>query len=105
MNVVFKAIADPTRRRVLELLKEKPMSAGQLGSHFAFSQPTMSAHYAVLKGAGLIEGEKIGKRIIYRIKLSVLEEALFGFAQTFGLTVEPTVPPSGARRAKLEPKS
>lgn len=104
MSVVFKAIADPTRRRVLELLKEKPMSAGELGSYFAFSQPTMSAHYAVLKGAGLIEGEKIGKQIIYRIKLSVLEDALFGFAQTFGLKVESTAPRSGTRCAKLEPK-
>lgn len=85
MNKVFKALADPTRRRVLELLRQRPMSAGELADEFAFAKPTMSAHFSVLKEAGLVEAEKDGKQVIYRLKLSVLEDALFGFARTFGI--------------------
>ncbi len=85
MNTVFKALADPTRRHVLELLRSRPMTAGELAEHFDFSKPTMSAHFAVLREAGLVEVEKSGKTVIYRIRLSVLEDALLGFAGAFGL--------------------
>jgi DNA-binding transcriptional ArsR family regulator len=84
VNRVFKALSDPTRRRVLQLLRERPMSAGELSDHFAVSKPTMSAHFSVLQEAGLIEAEKSGRTIIYRLKMSVLEDALLGFAQTLG---------------------
>ncbi len=87
MSSVFKALSDPTRRRVLELLRAKPMNAGELAAHFEFTKPTMSAHYAILKEADLIDGEKHGKQIIYSLKLSVLEDALLTFAKTFGLSV------------------
>jgi len=85
MSSVFKALADPTRRQVLALLRERPMSAGDLADHFQVSKPTMSAHFTVLREAGLIDASKIGKSIIYRLKMSVLEEALMGLAQTVGL--------------------
>ncbi len=88
MNTVFKALADPTRRKVLELLRKQPMSAGELCDHFPVSRPTMSAHFSVLREANLIEAQKIGTTIIYQIKLSVLEEALLGFAQIFGIGTE-----------------
>lgn len=88
MNLVFKALSDPTRRRVLELLRQKPMTAGDLAAEFAVSKPTMSAHFAVLREAGLIEAEKIGKTIVYRLKMSVLEEALLGFAGSFGMEMK-----------------
>ena len=84
MNQVFKALADPTRRRVLELLRQRPMSAGELSDQFEVSKPTMSAHFSVLSEAGLIEGTKVGRTILYRLRMSVLEEALFEFAQGFG---------------------
>jgi DNA-binding transcriptional ArsR family regulator len=84
VNKVFKALSDPTRRRVLQLLRERPMSAGELADHFPVSKPTMSAHFAVLQEAGLIESEKMGRTIVYQLVMSVLEEALLGFAQTFG---------------------
>ncbi len=85
MNLVFKALADPTRRRVLQLLRTRPMSAGELADHFAVSKPTMSAHFAVLREAGLVEAEKVGRVITYRLKMSVLEDALLSFSQTLGL--------------------
>jgi DNA-binding transcriptional ArsR family regulator len=84
VNRVFKALSDSTRRRVLQLLRERPMTAGELSQPFAVSKPTMSAHFAVLQEAGLIEAEKVGRTIVYRLKMSVLEDALLGFAQTFG---------------------
>lgn len=87
MNRVFKALSDPTRRKVLELLRKRPMTAGELADHFAVSKPTMSAHFAVLREAGLVDAHKSGTTITYRLKLSVLEDALLGFAQVFGMGV------------------
>ena len=88
MNRVFKALSDPTRRRVLQLLRERPMPAGELSEHFPVSKPTMSAHFSVLQEAGLVEAEKSGRTILYRLKMSVLEDALLGFAQTLGWEVK-----------------
>lgn len=86
MNDVFKALADPTRRQVLQALKAGPQSAGQLAAAFPVSKPTMSAHFAVLRQAGLVTTEKDGKSVIYHLNVSVLEEALLGFAGVFGLS-------------------
>lgn len=80
MNLVFKALADPTRRQVLLLLRDAPMTAGQIASEFEVSRPTMSAHFAVLKEANLVEADRHGQKILYRIKLSVVEDALLSFA-------------------------
>jgi DNA-binding transcriptional ArsR family regulator len=88
MSQVFKALSDPTRRRVLQLLRSGPMNAGELCGHFQVSKPTMSAHFAVLREADLVHAEKVGKSVIYHLKLSVLEEALLGFAHSFGLGAE-----------------
>ena len=84
MSLVFKALSDPTRRRVLQLLRRGPLSAGELSDQFNVSKPTMSAHFAVLKEADLVHAEKAGKSVIYYLKLSVLEEALLGFVHSFG---------------------
>lgn len=85
MTQVFKALSDPTRRRVLQLLRAGPMSAGELSDEFDVSKPTMSAHFAVLRAADLVHAEKAGKSVIYHLKLSVLEEALLGFAHSVGV--------------------
>jgi DNA-binding transcriptional ArsR family regulator len=84
MSNVFRALSDPTRRQVLQLLRKGPLSAGELSDQFDVSKPTMSAHFAVLKEADLVHAEKIGKSIIYHLKLSVLEDALLGFVHSFG---------------------
>jgi DNA-binding transcriptional ArsR family regulator len=85
MNSVFKALADPTRRSVLQLLRSRPMSAGEIAEHFPLSKPTMSAHFAVLREADLVQVHRTGKTVIYALKLSVLEDALLGFAGLFQL--------------------
>ena len=96
MSTVFKALADPTRRQVLQLLREGPRSAGELAEHFPVSKPTMSAHFAVLREAGLVQSEKHGKGVIYRLRMSVLEEALLEFTRLFGLDLTPHVEPGPA---------
>ena len=98
MSHVFKALSDPTRRRVLQLLRAGPMSAGDLSDRFEVSKPTMSAHFAVLREADLVHAEKAGKSVIYHLKLSVLEEALLGFVQSFGLGAETPEAPKGETR-------
>ena len=60
------------------------MSAGALADCFDVSKPTMSAHFAVLREAGLIVSEKQGKSVVYELQMSVLEDALLGFTQAFG---------------------
>lgn len=103
MSTIFKALSDPTRRKVLQLLQSGPIGAGELADRFDVSKPTMSAHFAVLVAAGLIEAEKTGRTVTYRLCMSVLEEALLGFAQAFGLQVsraEQDVPPSNKREKK-----
>lgn len=97
MSSVFKALADPTRRRVLELLRRGPLSAGELAEHFQVSKPTMSAHFAVLREAGLVDSEKQGKSVVYALRLSVLEDALLGFAKVFGLELQDGKPTRSRR--------
>lgn len=97
-NKVFKALADPTRRRVLELLRRGALTAGELSDRFPVSKPTMSAHFSVLQEAGLIEAEKSGRTIFYRLKMSVLEEAVLGFAGVFGMVA------TGSARARRKRK-
>ncbi len=88
MNRVLKALSDPSRRLVLQLLRRRPMTAGELADEFDLSKPTMSAHFGVLREAGLVDASKKGTTITYRLKLSVLEDALLGFAESLGLERE-----------------
>lgn len=88
MSSVFKALSDPSRRRVLQLLRLRPMTAGELAGHFPVAKATMSAHFSVLREAGLVDAEKNGREVVYRLRMSVLEEALLEFAAGFGLQVK-----------------
>ena len=72
----LKAIADPTRRTILNLLKKKRLSAGEIAEHFDMSLPAVSKHLNVLKEADLIRDKREGKYIFYELNASVLDEAL-----------------------------
>lgn len=85
MNGVYQALSDPTRRRILALLRQDDMTAGELCAHFPHTKPTMSKHFKVLKEADLIQGDKTGTTITYRLNVSVLEEALMGLMNQFGI--------------------
>ncbi|MCL8206706.1 MAG: autorepressor SdpR family transcription factor [Actinomycetia bacterium] len=83
-NRVFRAMADPTRRRILELLRRGELSAGEIGRHFSASQPTISRHLAVLRDAGLIRDERRGTHVVYRLNTTVLQEWLAWLLERFG---------------------
>ena len=99
MSEVYKALADPTRRRILALLRDREMSAGELAEHFDLAKPTLSGHFAVLREARLVTPEKTGTTIIYRLNVSVLEEALMALMDTFKVEPRPAAsaqqPPLG----------
>ena len=86
MNDVFDALASPVRRQILNLLRGGAMSAGDLAGHFDLAKPTLSGHFAVLKAADLISAERKGTTIIYRLNMSVLEEALAALMSIAGKT-------------------
>ena len=75
------------------------MTAGEIAGHFDLSKPTLSGHFAVLREAGLIVSEKNGTTITYRLNLSVLEDALLGFANMVGLGLN-----TGAQAARPKEK-
>lgn len=83
MNSIYKALSDPTRRKILELLRERDMTAGELAEHFDLAKPTISRHFAVLKEADLIQGVKNGTTITYTLNTSLLEDALRALLDTF----------------------
>jgi DNA-binding transcriptional ArsR family regulator len=85
MSEVYKALADPTRRRILQLLREREMTAGEIADHFDLAKPTLSGHFAVLREAKLVAPEKSGATITYRLNVSVLEEALLALMDGFKL--------------------
>jgi DNA-binding transcriptional ArsR family regulator len=84
MNEVFEALAHPVRREILKLLRKRPMSAGELAEHFTIAKPTLSGHFTVLKSADLVTTERQGTTIIYRLNMSVMEEALAAFMALAG---------------------
>lgn len=85
MNEVYRALADPTRRRILELLRSKDMTAGELAEHFSLAKPTLSGHFTILRQADLVQSTKQGTVITYRLNVSVLKEALLGLMNMFQL--------------------
>ena len=101
MNLVFEALAHPTRRAILELLKSGSKTAGELADAFRVSKPTMSGHFAKLKEAGLIHADQRGTTIFYSINLSVLEEVLLGFMGRIGTQATQTAPDSATARGEL----
>ena len=87
MNLVYRALSDPTRRKILELLRQGDKTAGELGHAFTHTAPTMSKHFSVLKDADLIQGDKFGTTITYRLNVSLLEEAMLLLLNQFKLDV------------------
>ncbi len=85
MDRVYRALADPTRRRVLALLRERDMTAGELAAQFELSWPTMSGHFAVLREADLVSADREGSTIRYHLNVSVLEEAMLAMMDAFGI--------------------
>lgn len=79
----IQALADPTRRRILELLRAGDMTAGELAEHFDISKPSLSHHLATLRNAGLVTDERHGQNIVYSLNTTVMQDLVgwfMGFA-------------------------
>lgn len=76
MNSIFKALNDPTRRQILDLLKEKELNAGEIAENFNMSKPSISHHLDILKRADLVTSEKKGQFIEYSLNTTILEDLL-----------------------------
>lgn len=84
MGDAFKALADPTRRKILELLSQGEMTAGEIAAHFDMAKPSVSHHLNILKAAGLVTDERHRQNIVYCLNLTVFQEVVkwfydFGF--------------------------
>ncbi|MBZ4665436.1 MAG: transcriptional regulator, ArsR family [Mahella sp.] len=79
MGIVLKALGDETRRRILEMLKDRDMTAGEIAEHFDITKFSISHHLNILKQAGLVLDERKGQNIYYSINTSVMEDTLEWF--------------------------
>ena len=76
MNDVFKALSDPTRREILQMLKRQSLSAGQIAAAFDIGKPAISHHLGMLKAADLVQAERDGQNIIYSLNTTVFQDVL-----------------------------
>lgn len=79
MGDVFKALGDPTRRKILELLKNQSLNAGEIADYFQITKPSISHHLNILKNSGLIIDERKGQNIVYSIDMTVFQEMMKWF--------------------------
>jgi len=80
---IFKAISDPSRRKILDLLKQGSMNAGELAAAFSMTKGSLSHHFNVLKAADLVRTERRGQQIAYSLNTSVFEEVAVMLADLF----------------------
>lgn len=84
LQTTLRALADPIRRQILDLLKGGRMSAGEIADHFQVSAPSISRHLAILREADLIRDQREGKYIFYELNTSVLEEIILWVTELKG---------------------
>lgn len=78
----FRALADPTRRQILQDLKSGELAAGEIAARFSISGPSISRHLSILKGAELVSERRVGNRILYRLEADRIASALGDFLST-----------------------
>ena len=76
LNTTFKALSDPIRRKILMMLKQRDMTAGEIAERFDISKPSISHHLNTLKNAGMVTDERQGQFIYYSINTSVFEDVM-----------------------------
>jgi DNA-binding transcriptional ArsR family regulator len=83
MDDVFRGVADPTRRRILEMLADREMTAGEIADAFPIAFSSVSRHLGILRSAGLVATRREGQNIHYRLNTTVLHDVLRYFLDTF----------------------
>ncbi|RYF90323.1 MAG: ArsR family transcriptional regulator [Caulobacteraceae bacterium] len=91
MNMLFKALSHPARRQIIEMLRSGPKSSGDIAGSFDMAWPTITGHLTSLREAGLVESEREGSSVIYRLNISAVEEAI-SFLMDLMRTGEAPVP-------------
>ncbi|MCF6093982.1 autorepressor SdpR family transcription factor [Microaerobacter geothermalis] len=81
MNDTFKALSDPTRRQIIQLLKERNMTAGDIAEHFEMTKPSISHHLNLLKQANIVIDQRKGQFIYYSLNTTVFQELVAWFLQ------------------------
>jgi DNA-binding transcriptional ArsR family regulator len=76
MNAVFKALSHPARRRIVAMLQKRPMTSGEIAAAFDMAWPSVTGHLATLKEADLVETEREGNSVRYRLNISAADEAI-----------------------------
>lgn len=84
MDTTIRALADPTRREILRMLRERDLAAGEIASRFEMTAPTVSHHLSVLKDAGLVQAVRNGRSVVYSIDTTVVQEFLGEMMRFFG---------------------
>jgi DNA-binding transcriptional ArsR family regulator len=79
LNMPFKALSDPTRRKIIQMLKEKDMTAGEIADNFSMAKPSISHHLSILKQAQLVIDERKGQNIYYSLNTTVFQEVVNWF--------------------------
>ena len=98
---VFRALADPTRRQILRLLRDGPRTSGELADAFPTSWATISRHLAVLREAGLVTTERRGQAVAYELNTSVFQDLV----QHLVDWVKPSSPPRAGHARRRTPRS
>ena len=104
-HAAFRALADQTRRAILELLRAGPKTSGEIADRFHSSWPTISRHLAILRAAGLVVTERQGQAIYYELNTSVFQDMvqhLMGWIEQKSKPIRKTAPPATARRRTQE---
>ncbi|WP_233531296.1 autorepressor SdpR family transcription factor [Paenibacillus alkalitolerans] len=76
INQAFKALSDPTRRKILDLLRDRDLTAGEIAEHFDMTKPSISNHLNILKQAELVWDERKGQHIVYSLNTTVFQDVM-----------------------------
>jgi DNA-binding transcriptional ArsR family regulator len=103
MNLVFKALSHPARRRIVAMLQKGPLTSGEIAAHFDMAWPSVTGHLTALKEADLVETERDGNQVRYRLNISAAEEAV-GFLLAMMQAARPVHPRAALSRSQPRTK-
>lgn len=101
LNIVFKALSDPTRRDILNMLQKGDLTAGEIANQFAMTKPSISHHLSILKQAGLVQDLRQGQNIYYSLNTTVFQEVMGWFLEMLDPSGKTKTTDNKAKKASL----